>query len=148
MNAAERNALCKYVYELQKRLRLADWNIYFVDEPSEPSEFAQAKSAASMSTVYGRKVAHLRVGPDWNTFSPEVKRHTLTHELIHLHWDEADNVIFFTVRKQLAPAAWEVVEGEFNRQMERAVDGLADVLAPLMPMPPEPNQKKTRRQES
>lgn len=135
LSPKERNALKKYVEDLAARLWLQDWTIVLSDEPSEPTPHGD-ESAASISTVYGRKRAVLKLGRNWHNFDAEGRRHTLTHELIHIHTEGMDDVMYYSVRKQLAPSTWDVVFEEFRRKLEFAVDGLADAIAPLMPLPP------------
>lgn len=128
---AQQHALLQlYIRDMANKLCLRDWKIELVD--GEP---ADATSAACCRTLKGRKVAHIKVSSKWTELAPAQQRHYITHELIHVHAEAMDDVLFYSIKGQLAPGAWEACYSEFGRALEYAVDGLADALAPYLPLP-------------
>ena len=110
-----------YVRQLADTLRLRDWRIeVYEDAP------ADSTATASCCPVQGRKFAVIRLGESFLTDPPDDQRHTLTHELLHCHLGPMTRMI--EAHDGLPPAA--------NLAMEYCVDGLADAIAPLLPLPP------------
>lgn len=115
-----------YVRTLADRLRLADWRIEI-----DP-ELADEGSSASIGCTDGRKVAVMRVGRGCFAEPPEERRHTVVHELLHIHlWGVM--VAANSVREPLGTAAYDVFWANLMNAIELAVDGIADGIAPLMP---------------
>ena len=123
MTDPRRQAFAPYVRDLADRLRLRDWTIYVRDDPPHDGE-----CIASIHCVEGRKVANIRFNDPFLDDSPEDQRHTIVHELLHCHvngaWDYAVDTF-----------ATEDARRAFRRLAETAVDGLADAIAPLLPLP-------------
>lgn len=75
-------------------------------------------------------MAELRVSCSFSQMPPEAKRHLLVHELIHCHFAAAhlyaDEVL--EIVSMLARRA-------FDLNMEMGIDGMADAIAPFMPLP-------------
>jgi hypothetical protein len=110
-----------YVRQLADLLRLRDWRIdVYEDAPAEPT------AIASCAPVEGRKYAVIRLGESFLTDPPDDQRQTITHELLHCHLGPMVRMI--EVHDGLPPAA--------KIAMEYCVDGLADAIAPLLPLPP------------
>ena len=125
------DTLTEYVRQIADLLELRDWRFRIQREPPEDGD-----CIASLQTIDGRKVAALRVRGDFWDQSGEESRHTITHELIHCHHAAAQDIIRLDTSKHLGQATYDVLHGAFSRQMEYAVDGLADALAPHLPLPP------------
>lgn len=121
MTDPRRQVFAAYLRALADALRLRDWTIRLSDEPAGPGD------SADVACPYGRKLATVRLGESFLDDAPEEQRHTLTHELIHCHLMPAWEVAC----EGLEPAAVAV----FRRLAEYGVDGLADAVAPLMPLP-------------
>jgi hypothetical protein len=110
-----------YVRQLGDLLRLRDWRIQVnEDAPGDSS------AIASCAPVEGRKYAVIRLGESFLTDTAEEQRHTITHELLHCHLGPMIRMI--EAHDGLPPAA--------KLAMEYCVDGLADAIAPLLPLPP------------
>ncbi len=110
-----------YVRQLADTLRLRDWRIeVYEDAP------ADSTATASVCPVNGRKYAVVRFGESFLTDEPADQRHTIVHELLHCHLGPMCRMI--EAHDGLPPAA--------NLAMEYCVDGLADAIAPLLPLPP------------
>ncbi len=86
--------------------------------------------AAEIMLIQGRRLAELRVSHLFSQMSLEAKRHLLVHELIHCHFATAhlyaDEVL--EIVSMLARRA-------FDLNMEMGIDGMADAIAPFMPLP-------------
>jgi hypothetical protein len=103
-------------------MRLRDWTIVLKDEvPSDP------EAAATVCITYGRKLATIRVSDDFLISPPETQRHYLVHELVHCHVDAAWMIAVDSLHKNVEPG--------FRRMAEHAVDSLAEVIAPSVPLP-------------
>lgn len=119
-----------YLRELADILHLRDWKVLLGDGPPPESDVE-----AYVRCTYGRKLARVFVASDWLRFTGEQQRHSLVHELIHIHlqpitWahDNAADVV--------GVVAWKILDGAHEDAIEYATDGLADAIAPLMPLPP------------
>ena len=107
-------------------MALRDWHFVL-------SGVAPAKGrAAEIVPIYGRKWAELRLSPEFACLAPEVQRHTLVHELIHCHLAAAQCYADAMLRKAARHA--------FDMNVEIGIDGLADAIAPLMPLPQQPDE--------
>ena len=110
-----------YVRQLADILHLKDWRIdVYEDAPGDPN------AIASCNPIDGRKYAVIRLGESFLTDTPDDQRQTLTHELMHCHLGPMARMI--ESHGDFPPAA--------KLAMEYCVDGLADAIAPLLPMPP------------
>ena len=79
-----------------------------------------------MHPVEGRKYANLRLGECFLVDAAEEQRHTIVHELLHCHLGPMTRMI--EAHDGMPPAAMLA--------LEYCVDGLADAIAPLLPLPP------------
>jgi len=122
MTDPRKQRFAPYLRRLADLLALKDWRVEIDDDgPDAPA------AVASICWTYGRKLATVYLSAAFLDHDPEEQRHTLAHELIHC---------------QLGPA-WDIaVEGldsgqasAFCRMAEYAIDGLADAIAPLLPLP-------------
>lgn len=123
MTDPRRQAFAPYFRDLADRLRLRDWTIVVKDGVP-----ADADALASCECVYGRKRAAIRLSDDFLDDAPEDQRHTAVHELLHCHLDDA---YYFAANRMGTEAEKEA----HNRFTEKAIDGLADAIAPMMPLP-------------
>lgn len=110
-----------YLRLLADRLHLKDWSFVLRDEAPD-----SADAIAAINCAEGRKYAWCYLSESFLRSSPEDQRHTLIHELLHCHMAGADHVAarMITEHFQL-----------YRLHCEYAVDGLADALAPLLPLP-------------
>jgi hypothetical protein len=116
-----------YLRALADLLALRDWHVEIVD--AYPNDGAQA----SIETLYGRRRAMISLSEEFLADDPAGQRQALAHELIHCHVDTLYRVGHDAVPKD--------VECALHRLMEHCVDGLADAIAPLLPLPPEPRHE-------
>ncbi len=122
-------SLERYVRQVADGLRLRDWTVNVErDAPENPD------AGGSVRIIYGRKLAYIRVCSDFASYTPQEQRHTVIHELIHIHLEPACNIVLNDVREYLGRAADDLLWSGFKRSMEYGVDGLADAVAPLLPL--------------
>jgi hypothetical protein len=118
-----------YVELLKVILRLSDWTI----ELSRVQ--AAADEAANIEAVYGQKRAVMCLGPTFLNLSIEDQRQTVVHELIHCHLQAATDVVRRTNDYALSEEGAEIAWIGFMGEVEYATDGLADAVAPFLPLP-------------
>lgn len=118
-----------YVAALAPLLKLSDWSIEVSRMPCE------ADAVASIEPLYGQKRAILRLGPAFLSQSLEDQRQTVAHELIHCHLFAATELVRRTNDYALTEQGAEVAWVGFMSEVEYATDGLADAIAPFLPLP-------------
>lgn len=119
------DALQFYIQDLSRMMNLDNWDIYIGREASA------AHTLASVHPVYGRHIAVIAVSKDWWSFTPEIQRNTIVHELIHVIHNRQTEVIRTT---PMSTGLWRT----FERETEMMVDHLTIVFASFLPMPPTP----------
>lgn len=91
----------------------------------------KSKNAAAVINVYrSRAIAAIKLADSYYNASPTARRHYIVHELLHIFLAEMDYQ-FGDLRNYLPPNMWEHVYGNYKQELERVVDGLADVIEPL-----------------
>ena len=119
-NPSRRQRWAPYVRQLADTLRLKDWRIQVLEDlPPE-------NALASCCPISGRKYADIRLGESFLIDTAAEQRHTIIHELLHCHFGPMSRMI--EAHDGMPPAAMLA--------MEYCVDGLADAIAPLLPLPP------------
>jgi hypothetical protein len=116
-----------YVRQIADTLHLKDWEILI--SPQAP---AGDETIASIQPIYGRKSALLRLSDGFLTDSATDQRHTLVHELIHCHAAPLQRLL----------ESEEHMTAGARQAIEYCVDGLADAIAPLLPLPPANTRSK------
>jgi hypothetical protein len=110
-----------YLRDVADRLHLRDWRFVIAEDLPNDRD-----SIATAWCCYGRKYATLRLNDSFLADNRDEQRNTIVHELVHAH---------------LAPYV-RAVETMTNDDkvlrllMEYSVDGLANAIAPLVPLPP------------
>jgi hypothetical protein len=120
----ERADYLPYFRALADRLALKDWAL--VIKPDGPED---STSDAEVACIMGRKQARLWLSERFLHDTEAEQRHTAIHELVHLHVELAS----ITASKLLDDDEYSL----FRLHLEYAVDGLADGIAPLLPLPSE-----------
>lgn len=116
-----RQRFAPYLRRLADLLALKDWRAEIIGRP------AADHAIATVDLIYGRKLMQLRLSEDFLAASPEDQRHTVAHELIHCHLEAAWEIAADSLPEEARPG--------FVRMMEYGIDGLADAIAPLLPLP-------------
>lgn len=117
-----------YIETLQSQLKLNAWDIFVA------KEMADDDCNASIHFVSGRRLASIKLHPEWDERPAEEKRHDLVHELLHVfHHDTDDNLFkFFETSGDLSDYVVSIVIDQTSRDLERMVDSLANVIAPML----------------
>jgi hypothetical protein len=110
------------------RLGLSDWVITLVKDASDIDAWADIEAHSQATT------ASLRVSHDFWRQDPKKQRLILTHELIHIITCRHDQVIE-SLSDPLGKIAWAVFEPQHDDATERAVEHLATIIAPHLPLP-------------
>jgi hypothetical protein len=119
-----------YLLTLQDLLELRDWRIVVMDEPADEG------LVAYITPVPGQKVAYLELAPDFADGPPEMRRHTLVHELLHCHFHEMQAIVDRSA-PLVGQIAGPILSGEHRNFLEHAVDAVATAIAPHLPLPTE-----------
>jgi len=114
--------LQKYIWQIADMLGLKGWDIYLTHAASDDD------ANASVHPVYGRYTAGLSVNKRWFTYTPEVQRNTIIHELLHVVHNRQTEVVRTTKQRD---EVWIT----FNRETELMVDHLATAIDNLFPLP-------------
>lgn len=109
-------------------LNLGGWTVNIVEDASDVDAWADIDPHSQNHT------ADLRVAHDFWRQQPEKQRQILTHELVHLITCRHDQVIE-SLAEPLGKIAWSVFEPQHDDAAERAVEALAIIIAPLLPLP-------------
>lgn len=136
MTDPRRRRFGSYLRDLADRLGLRDWTVRVLDgAPDTPD------AVATVDCPSGRKIAAVNLSDGFLDLSPAEQRQTLTHELVHCHFWPAYDL----AHQYLSEDAFAA----FRQALEYGVDGLADVLAPHLPVPPgERTATRTRRSKA
>jgi hypothetical protein len=110
-----------YVRLLADLLHLKDWSFTVMTEGPEGES-----AIAAINCAEGRKYAHVRLSDNFLCSDPESQRQTLIHELLHCHLAAADHVAGKMIKENF---------DLFRLHCEYGVDGIADAIAPLLPLP-------------
>ena|ERR1700689_3366726 len=121
-------SLVTYVSELASLLALADWRIDIDPEPCSP------QYDAYVTVVPGHKWAIIELSPTWDEKSPDEQRHTLVHELLHLHFDEVRGVL---KRNLNDDPMHRVIMNEHLNFIEHGVEAVASAVHVLLPEVPD-----------
>lgn len=119
---AEAAAVLDYATSVLKTLGMAQWVVLIMQEPCD--EEAQA----TVQWVEGRYLAQIRLGENWMELRDEVRRNTITHEILHLVHsrvsDTIDDAHEFMRGHEYRP--WR---RRAQREIELMVDHFATALA-------------------
>lgn len=126
---AERR-LMRYIATIGKMLGLCDWKVIL--RPDEPDS---KDHAASISCVYGRRVANLWLSHGFEHLEPAEQRQILVHELLHVHFDSMTTLIEQALPPALGAPAYGVFDAAYRERAEHAVDAIAEAVAPVFPLP-------------
>jgi hypothetical protein len=101
--------------------------IVFGDDPSDDD------AHASINATDGRYAAHLRVSDEWETYTEQLKIHTLVHEMLHLtHAEIIEHLEGILLR---SPAVSQELYGSLRAvlkaDIERWVDRMTNVVCDL-----------------
>lgn len=133
MTRAEKEAVIEYVREIGNQLHLKDWEFVVYFKAPIDKEDPEFEWGAQADCIPGRKHCEVSFGFDVRYLEPEEFRQTVTHELLHCHFTALWHQPRQDLSKRLSQDTYDVFMGSYERNLEYAVDALADVLAPQMP---------------
>jgi hypothetical protein len=122
-----RKAVEDYIVELQKVLRLQDWNIT-VDWTQPCDEI----SLATNDPLEDQKYATITVSDKFIPLTPGVQTQTLVHEMIHCHLSTLTDLAEYTVKSLAKKEGNDIFLIAFSQVAELATDALADAFYPLI----------------
>ena len=125
MTDRQKRALGKQIVAIAHALGVKGWSWNIHDEPVEGSD-----KAASVSTVYGRRIAHVWLCSEWWCMDPAERHHILIHEVIHVVTDPLTTYLNETLPGLVGGPAWTAIKEAIRQHDEHAVDQLAAALAP------------------
>lgn len=118
-----------YTRRIADRLGLKDWEIVLKRDGTDA-----ANSAADMRCVPGRKVVWIRLADVFFSSDPDVQRYFVVHELVHVHLDDIDTVLW-KAGDVIEGSGFSLVRKLVDDRVEFAVDAIASVFAPYFPLP-------------
>lgn len=123
----QKRHLLELINKWQKRLRLEHWTIYVKWDEKPDHESA----ILSIGPVDERQFAVLRIGTFFDVPAAE-QENCVCHELLHCVLEPLYREAQLLAWKALSSAEYDRMNGVLCRQVERAVDHLATVLAPII----------------
>jgi len=131
MPEAQFQEYLRYIRWVGDKLGLRDWTFTLNRFPLP----ADSQVIACVDCVFGRRRASVTLEIHFAELDPETQRHTLVHELLHCHLDTLHSLWCNELPGIMGAAAWAVLDNASRQQIEFAVDGISDFLAPQMPLP-------------
>lgn len=128
-NAASRLLVEEYVTQVKDMMGLRDWTILLDKSPSREG------TCATIEPMEGQKRAVLALSSSFLRETPDHQRHTIVHELVHCHLAPMMKQVEATSDATLSRAASTVFWVAFMQNLEYTTDGVADAMAPLLPLP-------------
>jgi hypothetical protein len=121
-----------YIADLQERMLLADWIVSLRREPTVSPD-----AGASVEVLNGRRKAHIWLCEDFDDCTRATQRHAVVHELMHLHLHPLQYHLQMQGgnREDQVDVRARILRGHRSHE-EYAVDDLARIIAPHMPLPP------------
>lgn len=131
MSKKQRKEVGEYIRDLADLLMLRDWAFTLKHDPITNDD----EAIATVTATYGRKRAVIELCADFLEMSHEEIRHVLVHELIHVHMEPSCSIVRHSLPAMVGQPAYLSLWESFTQQIEYGVDGLADGIAPLLPLP-------------
>jgi hypothetical protein len=126
-----------YVSFLLRHFNLQEWTVLLSLVPTVAEEPGERPDMAGVHTNNLRYCAVLQLGPRWAGANEDLRRETLTHEILHLMTREIRLRGTMYAMKLQGRAAGSAM-CDLDDTEERLVDRLASTLAPHLPQYPGP----------
>lgn len=127
MTDAEWVYLEQYITQIRSILKVTDWTVKL--EREDPSD---SNNEASTYILNDADEAHMRFNAHFREWDADRQRAVVVHEVLHLHLDRLHDITEQGF-KSAAPHVWVGLEENSRRVMERAIERLAQAIAPSMP---------------
>jgi hypothetical protein len=118
----------RYLRTLADLLGLRDWHITLSRASAEES------SRAQVDLHLTKDEAEVVLSNQWWTFTPEQRRLTITHELLHAHTTRLCRVVTRLTSMMNEPAMEYAGRAHYEEE-EIVVQRLARIIAPYLPLP-------------
>lgn len=132
LSEAGQAALQAWVDAARARLALSDWEITVVREQSEGT------ALASSFVRHEADVSHIALSAEIAEWSPDELRQTLTHELLHCHFERVTALANRLVEHELGRRTEAVITSAVSLIEEQTIDRLATAIARFLPLPEMP----------
>lgn len=130
MSNVERKRIARYVARLAALMGLRDWTINIMsDEPDVKEAYA------SVACTYGRRIASVWFADGFELLPPDVQRHVIVHELLHVHFDRITTLASQSLPMVMGAPAYGVFDEALRDHLEHGVDAVADAFACALPLP-------------
>lgn len=129
MNRERHRYWSAYIADLQGRMLLADW---WIELSRKPLMIENAKAA--VQAMGPKREAMIWLAADFDESSRSWQRHYIVHELVHCHF----HPLFTQFEAQCCAdkGIARTLQIAHRSHEEYAVDDLARIIAPHMPLPP------------
>jgi len=125
----DRDELGTYIRHMADLLGLRDWTINLLADPPD-----NARYAADVDVIYGRRCAEIRVAADWMHRTPESLRTTIAHELLHCHLNPSRNVLD-NMQHAIGQMLYTTAYNALTDYIEYATDAISTAWAEFLPLP-------------
>ena len=122
-----------YIHDLQGRMLLADWKI----ELKRGYGCNDERGLSEVDFAGPKCYAWITLGKDFEDFVRTEQRHAIVHELLHVHLQPLGGHLIAQLgsSEDEARERGRILRGHMSHE-EYAVDDLARIIAPHMPLPP------------
>lgn len=133
MTPKQQRSLVRWIGDIAETL-IPGWDLNIhIGDPGDPGDLGQP-AAASVSCVWGRRIANMNVAPDIVKWRPEEQRHVIVHELIHVVFFGTKLLAERTFRDLVGSMTWDGYEPAAIKTDEDATDAMAKAIAPFFPL--------------
>lgn len=122
------DSVAAWVTQAQGVMGLAHWDVTLSRDNASEDAWADIEPHSQATN------ATLRLGREFFTLPPVRQRAYLTHELVHLGLCRVDQMVD-TLEDANGAVWWSGFSPNFDNELERAVDWVANILAPRLPLP-------------
>ena len=130
MNDADHAYWTAYARTLADGLGLKDWEVVIKRETPDDGH-----AGASMLTVTGRRLVWIKLGDGFLANTPEMQRHYMLHELVHIHTDDIDTAMW-QAADVINGEAFTLLQKVVRDRIEFATDVIAASIGHAFPLPP------------
>jgi hypothetical protein len=116
-------ALSNYITHLLTNFEMTEWQVKIDDEYPDGKDIG-----ASISPVYGRKVATMRLCEDFFDFDKTDQSHYIIHELCHLISEGVDTIVQNGPETLMGKPAYTMFFEAYRAQLEYMTDHLATLI--------------------
>lgn len=132
--------LADYVRQCADRMHLREWTIYVSsdpdDEPENGIDEATSERCGSFVGTFGRQSASVWFHREYLEHATRDEiRQTTAHELLHAIWHRTREVAIM-LAGMAGENPSETLLGVYDVTSEYAIDEIADLIAPTLPLPP------------